>query len=74
MAQHSNLLKHFGKRLSELRRRRDLTQQQLAGKADISITSLAFIETGKRWPRPETIERLAEALDVPIIEFFKEFE
>lgn len=72
MAQTSKLAAHFGLRISEIRRRRGLTQQQVARQIEISLSSMAFIETGKRWPRPQTIEKLAEVFEVPVAEFFKE--
>jgi transcriptional regulator with XRE-family HTH domain len=55
----------FGKKLAEVRKSRGLTQQALAEKLDISLVSIGYIETGKRWPR------LAKCLNVPVGDFFK---
>lgn len=53
-------------RLLVLRRRRDLTQRQLAAKAGISYHLVAALETGERKnPTLNTLHVLAEALDVP---------
>ncbi|MGF7229706.1 MAG: helix-turn-helix domain-containing protein, partial [Candidatus Saccharibacteria bacterium] len=59
-------LKAFGKRLAQIRHEHHLTQEQLAEKADITTLSIAFLETGRRWPRIATLHKLAHCLDVPI--------
>jgi transcriptional regulator with XRE-family HTH domain len=41
-----------------------LTQEQLAEKADVSTHYIAMIETCNKYPKPEMLERLAQALDV----------
>jgi transcriptional regulator with XRE-family HTH domain len=64
-------LKAFGKRLSEVRKSRGLTQQELAEKLDISLVSIGYIETGKRWPRLVTLHKIADCLGVPVEQFFK---
>lgn len=67
----SKYLKAFGKRLAEIRRKRGLTQEQLAELADMTTLSLSYIEQGRRWPRLVTLHKLADCLKVPISEFFK---
>lgn len=64
-------LKAFGKRVAEIRRKRGLTQEQLAELADMTTLSLSYIEQGRRWPRLATIHKLADCLNVPISELFK---
>ncbi len=61
----------FGRRIAAVRKSRGLTQQRLAEQLDISLVSIAYIETGKRWPRLITIHRIADYLQVPVGEFFK---
>lgn len=51
-------------RLRPLRENKLLTQEELAEKAGINRVSLAAIESGQSEPRPATIRRLAEALEV----------
>jgi transcriptional regulator with XRE-family HTH domain len=65
------LMTAFGRRLAEVRKQKGLTQQQLAEKLDISLVSIAYIETGKRWPRLVTLSRIADALGVNIDQLFK---
>jgi len=65
------LLVTFGRRLSVVRKSRSLTQQQLAEIVGISVVALAYIETGKRWPRIDTLDKLARALKVPLADLFR---
>jgi transcriptional regulator with XRE-family HTH domain len=46
------------------RQKLGLTQEQLAEKADVSTHYIAMIETCNKYPKPEMLERLAEALEV----------
>lgn len=69
--QETKQLMAFGRRLAEVRKSRGLTQQALAEKLDISLVSIGYIETGKRWPRLATLHRIAKCLDVPLAELFK---
>jgi transcriptional regulator with XRE-family HTH domain len=48
-----------------------LSQADLAEKAGISITFLSDIERGNKWPYPDTLSNLAQALDAPVYELFK---
>ena len=53
-------------RLKAIRHWRDMTQRHLTCKTAISQGYLSDLETGRRTGTPETIARLAQALDVPI--------
>ena len=64
-------LKAFGKRLAEVRKSRGITQEALADKLDISAVSVTYLETGRRWPRLITLQRVAKALDVRLEDLFK---
>lgn len=66
-----NQLRAFGKRVAEVRKSRGLTQQELAGSLNISLVSIGYIETGKRWPRLATLHRIAKQLKVPVEELFR---
>jgi transcriptional regulator with XRE-family HTH domain len=50
----------FAKNLKYFRTHRQLSQSQLAEKADISITFLSNIERGKMFPKVETLSRLTK--------------
>ena len=64
-------LKAFGKRMAEVRRSNDMTQEELAAEADVSALTVGYIEQGRQWPRIYTMQRLAKALDVKVEDFFK---
>lgn len=70
-SKETKYLKTFGKRVAEIRRKRGLTQEQLAELAEMTTLSLGFIEQGRRWPRLATIHRLANCLEVSVSELFK---
>ena len=57
-------------RIRELRQRRGLTLQEVAGTAGFSKGLLSKIETGVVSPPIATLAKLAEALNVPIGELF----
>jgi len=57
-----------GDLLREWRRRRRLSQLDLACEADISTRHLSFLETGRSQPSREMVLRLAEQLDIPLRE------
>ena len=58
----------IGDHLKTWRRRRRLSQLELAGEADISTRHLSFLETGRAQPSREMVLRLAEGLNVPLRE------
>jgi len=70
MARPPNLRVLFGQRVRELRRRRNLTLEQLGERAKLSDKFVQSIETGRQAPTVETIEKLARGLDVLPAELF----
>ena len=66
----TDLKTRFGKKVRALRRQRDLTQLELAERADISVDFLSLIERGRNAPSFKNIERLAQALEVEVGELF----
>lgn len=66
----TNLRKRFGRRLRTLRRLKDMTQEELAEAAGISVNFVGLIECGKNAPSFDTITRIAEALGVKEAELF----
>jgi len=54
----------FGKRLRHYRRVRGLTLAQLGERVGKQASFLSMLESGKREPRPNLVEQLAQALDV----------
>lgn len=64
-------MKVFGKRVAEVRKSRGVTQQQLAEAVGMSVVAIAYIETGKRWARLATLNKIAKSLKVDIADLFK---
>jgi len=64
------ILKIFGKRLRSLRRAKDMTQEQVAERAGLSLQSVGEIERGRGNPTLVNVERLSDALDVELTELF----
>ena len=60
--------RHVGDLLREWRRRRRLSQLDLALSAGVSARHLSFLETGRARPSADMVLRLAEHLDVPLRE------
>lgn len=61
-------------RIKIIRAEQRITQEQLAGKANISRTALALIENERTTPDGETIKRLVVALGVPAHRIFPELD
>lgn len=60
--QGDELRRVFAHNVSAWRQVRDITQSQLAAKAGIAQAFVAQIEAGVRFPRPEIMASLADAL------------
>jgi transcriptional regulator with XRE-family HTH domain len=60
--------------LQALRRRRFMTQKELAAKVGVSYQTVQTWESGKAQPRLRHIPRLAEVLGVPPEELLEAFE
>ena len=68
----SDIKIRFGKRLRKFRRNKDLTQEQLAELAGISVDFVSLIERGLSSPSFDTIQKLADILEVKYEAFFTE--
>jgi len=68
----ADLRQILSKNLKSLRNQRSLSQIELAEKANISIPFLSNIERSNKWPHPETLVKLAKALDVEVYTLFLE--
>jgi transcriptional regulator with XRE-family HTH domain len=69
-----DVVKQLGNKIHELRtlrRRGRMTQNDLAGRADISVSFLSMIERGERSPHLETLVKISNALDVEVADLFK---
>ena len=63
---------HLGTRILQARNQRNISQAELARRAGLAAPNLSRIENRKIEPRPQTLRKIAEALGIPIEEFFRE--
>ena len=59
-----------GKRIKELRKALNISQEELADRADVHRTYIASLEVGKRNVSIITLEKIILALDISLSEFF----
>ena len=57
---------NFGDQLRDWRQRRRMSQLDLAAEADLSTRHLSFVETGRSKPSRDMVQRLSEALELPL--------
>lgn len=60
----------FGKRVRELRKNRNLSQEKFALKINMDRTYLASVESGKRNISIENIYKIANGLEITLEELF----
>ena len=65
-----DILKIFGKKVQFYRKKRGLSQEELAFQAGLHRTYISQIEAGARNVALKNLSRLAKALDVSIKDFF----
>lgn len=58
-------------RIVELRQKRGMRQEDLAAKAHLHRVSLANIERGAKQPTLETLDRIARALSVTLVDLVR---
>ncbi|EKE74568.1 MULTISPECIES: XRE family transcriptional regulator [Roseobacteraceae] len=73
-AREKNLEVAIGRQVRELRKRQRMTGADLAGQAGLSVGMLSKIENGVISPSLNTIQTLANALRVPLVQLFSGFE
>ncbi|MCP2269945.1 helix-turn-helix domain-containing protein [Actinokineospora diospyrosa] len=66
MTQQAARVSAIGELIRDWRKDRNLSQLDLAAKADVSARHLSFVETGRSAPSRDMVLRLAEHLDVPL--------
>jgi len=58
----------FAENLRKIRRKKGLTQEKLAERANMSLQYLALLEIARKFPSGDMLERLAIALDIETYE------
>lgn len=72
MITESEILKKFGEKVRQLRKQKDISQEELAHRADLHRTYIGMIERAEKNITLLNIEKIAKALDVKILEVFNE--
>lgn len=63
---------NVGNKIKEIRKAKGLSQEQVAEKIGIDRAQYSRVETSKSKPTLTTLEKIGNALEVDLIEFFKE--
>lgn len=61
-------------RIKEILKQRGVTQKGLAEKIGVSVISISRIAKGEQNPSLDTLQKIADALSVPLSELFAERE
>ena len=67
-----NIGDYVGGRIREIRKRKGLTQRELGEKIGVKHNTISSYENGTNEPEHDILFKLANALDVPINDFFPE--
>lgn len=63
---------NLGLRIQELRKHKNLSQEQLALRSNITPTYLGLIERDLKNPTFKVVEQICDALDISLTDFFSE--
>lgn len=66
----ATITQRFGSRVKRLREQSKMSQQALAFKAKLDLTTVNEIENGNREPMLRTMWKLANALEVKVMDLF----
>ena len=66
----TDLRELLGQNIKKYRKIRGFSQEILAERAGTSITNIGMIEIGKRFPSPQMLEKIANALGIDTPELF----
>lgn len=62
----------LGTRVMQVRTQKGFTQRQISERTGIASSYLSRIENRRLEPRPKTLQKIAEALGVPVTDFFQD--
>lgn len=66
-----NVNKAFGRRVAELRKKAGFSQEKFAFQCNIDRTYIGTIERGEKSPTLNTIQKIAQALNMPLCQLFE---
>ena len=64
------VLRRFGQQVRELRLQRKLSQEALADEAGLDRSYIGGVERGQRNVSLRNIDKIARALDIPLVDLF----
>ena len=70
MAEKKKKKKMLGARIQGIRKSLKLTQEQLAERIGMEPQNVSMIETGRNYPTPENLAKIAQTLGVDVFELF----
>ena len=71
MRKYSRSPKIISRKIKNLRKQRDLTQEELAEIVGVSVNYIGYIEQNKRTPSIKTADKIARALGVKFADLFE---
>lgn len=71
---HIQTSKELGEKMREFRKRRGLTQEQLAERTGVTFQQIQQYENGRTRLNTDKLQIIANALEIPVAAFFGEVE
>ena len=68
------LQKQVGKKIREIRKQRKISQMDLAYSIGMSMNTISYIELGKIASKIDTLNKIANVLNVSVFDFFNFFD
>lgn len=62
----------IGSAIKSIRKKQNISQCELANKVGVSPTSITLFEQDKRYPHPNTLEKICKALNTPELVIYLE--
>lgn len=66
-----DVYKELGKRIYEARKKRKMSQEDLADASDLDRSHVGYLEQGRRRPTLSTLYKIAKVLDMNLEQLFK---
>ena len=67
---NNNIVENFAKKLKQIREQKNISKSQLSIDVGCDISYIGQIERCKKVPTLKTIEKLANALNIPVKDLF----
>ena len=71
MAGITAVSKKIGRKIKQVRKEKNITQEDLALNSGLNRAYIGYIERGERNPSTDTLSKIAKSLKIPLKELFK---